>query len=144
MPTASLTPIRPFQHQPELRALSMLSSVPPVCMTVEAVDEAFEPHLHRGEFAVVDMSDRRPDHGELFVIAWETPLRITGHIFRLCVVARSTSGHWHVKHELPTGEREMGGLSEGPFSTDGLASKLVGRVVGVFVPKVGAEQEAAR
>lgn len=42
---------------------------------------------------------------------------------------------------LRSGETACG---EGPFRTEYAEQKLVGRVVGVFVPKVGAEREAAR
>lgn len=73
-----------FEHQPELRALMMFPTLPPGHMTFLVEDDAFHPHLRRGEFAVLDLADREPAQGELFVISYSNPLVECGRTFALC------------------------------------------------------------
>ncbi|MDI4655533.1 hypothetical protein [Xanthobacter autotrophicus] len=159
----------PFEHQPELRALMMFPTLPPGHMTFPVPDDAFYPHLRRGEFAVVDLADHQPAEGELFLISFTDPRVESGLAFDLCLM-RSRPSYYRpdrgwLSLSLP---REEGyepapmwsacfwippedpaeyaavlrsghiGTSEGPFTTEHAAEKLVGRVVGVWVP--GAEQ----
>ena len=51
-----------------LRALEILSSVPPGCFLHVANDDANAPHVRAGEFVVVDGSDCEPINGELFLL----------------------------------------------------------------------------
>lgn len=67
-----------FEHQPELRALPVLAAIPAGHLTFPVPDEAFHPHLRRGEFAKVDLADHQPAHGELFLIAYRDPRAETG------------------------------------------------------------------
>lgn len=155
-------PAIPFEHQPELRALLMLPTLPPGHMTFPVADDAFHPHLRRGEFAVVDLADHRPAQGELFLIAYSDPRVECGHTFALCqMVERSRhrrraggwvqqpevgaepAPRWMARHWIPPADlrdREAAlrsgrvGTSEGPFTTEHATEKLVGRVVGVWVP----------
>jgi hypothetical protein len=151
-----------FEHQPELRALMILPTLPPGHMTFPVEDDAFYPHLRRGEFAVVDLADHQPAQGELFLIAYSDPRVECGRSFALCQMVgrpryRRPGGGWVqqpeagadpatcwiARHWLPPADprdREASlrsgriGTSEGPFTTEYAAEKLVGRVVGVWVP----------
>lgn len=151
-----------FEHQPELRALMIFSTLPPGHMTFPVEDDAFHPHLRRGEFAVVDLADHQPAQGELFLIDYSDPRVECGHTFALCQMVRRTgyrrpgggwvqqaeagadpAARWMARHWIPPADprdREAAlrsgrfGASEGPFTTERAAEKLVGRVVGVWVP----------
>ncbi|MFG1377337.1 hypothetical protein [Xanthobacter autotrophicus] len=149
-------PVHTFEHQPELRALPVLAAVPGH-LTFPVPDEAFHPHLRRGEFAEVDLADHQPAHGELFLIAYRDPRAESGRRYRLCEMRRKrsrcdgTQEGWIAHHHEP----EAGPfwlahsamalpLSEGIFSTSGAADRLVGRIVGVFVPPIGSTRGPAR
>lgn len=152
-----------FEHQPELRALMMFPTLPPGHMTFLVPDNRFHPHLRRGEFAVVDLVDHQPAQGELFLIAYRDPRIECGRTFALCQMVGRTRYRrpgggwvqqpeagaepatcWMARHWIPLvdpQDREAAlrsgriGTSEGPFTTEHAAEKLVGRVVGVWVPK---------
>lgn len=141
------TAVQAFDYQPELRALPVLAAVPGGHLTFPVPDEAFHPHLRRGEFAVVDLADHQPAHGELFLIAYRDPRAESSQRYRLCEIRRKRSRHdgtqegWIAHHHEPEGgpfwlaHSAMAlSLSEGIFSTEGAASRLVGRIVGLFVP----------
>ena len=160
--TTPLLPAVQFEHQPELRALMILPALPPGHMTFPVEDDAFYPHLRRGEFAVVALADRQPAHGELFLISYSDPRIECGRTFALCQMVgrpryRRPGGGWvqqpeegaepakcwMARHWIPPADprdREAAprsgrfGASEGPFTTEYATEKLVGRVVGVWVP----------
>ncbi|MBN8998868.1 MAG: hypothetical protein J0H54_05580 [Rhizobiales bacterium] len=118
----------PFEHQPELRALLPFSEIPAGHLTVLVRDRRFWPHLHQGEFAVVDMSDREPEHRELFVIAYSDSRLQCGHVYEVCeTVLRDRDGLWSMRHGHGT-------CTEGPIELRYLREKLVGRIVGFYVP----------
>ncbi|MFG1359971.1 hypothetical protein [Xanthobacter pseudotagetidis] len=158
-------PAVPFEHQPELRALMMFPTIPPGHMTFLVEDDAFHPHLRRGEFAVVDLSDRQPAQGELFLISYASRYTECGLIFAICQMRSRTyyfrPGHgwrspslpyeegyelapcWSACHWIPPEDPAdyaaalrsgRVGTSEGPYTTEHAAEKLVGRIVGVWVP----------
>ena len=157
-----------FHHQPELRALLMLPSIPPGHMTFLVKDNAFFPHLHEGEFAIVDLADHRPAHGEMFVISYNSQFKAGGKTFELCQLRRRDAWRmpdgsyriqpdpngelvddWVATHQRAPRDREeqeawmrSGRVicAEGPFTTSHIIDKLVGRIVGVFLPTVGAER----
>jgi len=151
--TTPQLPAVQFEHQPELRALMMFPTLPPGHMTFPVEDDAFHPHLRRGEFAVVDLADHQPAHGELFLIAYRDPRIECGRTFALCQMTgraryRRAGGGWMARHWIPPAD-PLGrvaalrsgriGTSEGPFTTEHATEKLVGRVVGVWVPgRLGA------
>ncbi|MCL8382471.1 hypothetical protein [Xanthobacter aminoxidans] len=154
----------PFEHQPELRAFLVLNEVPPGHMTFEVPDDTFAPHLQKGEFAVVDLSDHEPWDRELYVISFTSPRTRVGLAWRIVQMrARSMflqrGRGWTTRPEpgsvpatcwtacfwMPPddpAERErlrragMVGTSDGPYTTEHAAECLVGRIVGVFVPAV--------
>ncbi len=163
--TVPQLPAVQFEHQPELRALMMLPTIPPGHMTFPVEDDAFYPHLRRGEFAVVDLADHQPAQRELFLISFSDPRVESGLAFALCQMVgrprfRMPGGGWvqqpeagaelatcwMARHWIPPADprdREAAlrsgrlGTSEGPFTTEHAAEKLVGRVVGVWVPGAG-------
>lgn len=155
-------PARQFEHQPELRALMLLPTLPPGHMTFRVEDDAFYPHLRRGEFAVVDLADHEPADGELFLISYGTPYTECGLTFAICRMSASAwfqgpdgayllkpapgrvpatlwmAAHWIPPHDpqdyaaaLRSGRVSA---SEGPFTAESVAKKLVGRIVGVWLP----------
>ena len=54
--------------QGSFRALTLFEMLPPGHVALRVEDDASEPHLHRGEYAIVDTTDRDPVHGELFMV----------------------------------------------------------------------------
>ena len=75
----------PFEHQPELRALTLYDSLPPGHATFLVTDDASEPHLKSGEYAVIDQFDREIQHGEVYLIQYHS-----GRRRRCLLVARSS------------------------------------------------------
>ena len=51
-----------------IRALEVFSTVPAGHTLHPQRDDAHAPHIRAGEFAVIDPTDREPEHGELFLI----------------------------------------------------------------------------
>ena len=127
----------PFPHQPGLRALTVFDRVPADHLTFRIDGDAFYPHLRSGEFAVADLSDRQPAHGELFLIGYDHSREEIGFVVTICQTKFRADGvfkGWRAVHSLPPAVS----LSEGPFrSIDHLASRLIGRIVGVFLPARG-------
>jgi hypothetical protein len=123
-------------------------------MTFKVEDDGSEPHLKRGEYAVVDTTDRELQHGELYVIQHQSgnrPRRIVQ------VKARRLSPKqqaWWCSDlrgfrpvGIPTagsgGIPEYTGVSDGPYRAEGLIPKLVGRVVGYAVSSMGKRLDPA-
>lgn len=153
-PQANQASLTPFVHQPDLRAQMILPSVPAGHLTMLVDHQGFEPFLYRDEFVVVDPADKEPEAGEFYVIAYKSSLSAGGLHFVICQLRRgwgylkpdgvlyctSNPGpetaswervpYWYANHG-------RGSTSEGPMFADYLKSKLVGRVVGLFVPTVG-------
>jgi len=149
-----LTPPAVFEHQPELRAIMLLPSVPPGHMTMLVPDERFEPHLQAGEFAVIDPADKEPERGEFYLIAYGSPFGANGCSYTFCQLSRRWAyltpggGLFMARNPGPATEgmervatwmtrHGEGHLSDGPFQTEHIRAKLVGRVVGVYMPPVG-------
>jgi len=113
------------------RALETMPTLPPGCGLQLVADGYSDPHLKLGEFAVVDRTDTAPQHGELYLIQWESG-------WRAIVQARSTKINWcegGVGVGWYVGDLQPERLAvDGPYRTDHLKSKLVGRIVGVFSP----------
>ena len=53
-----------------LRALEVFDQVPAGCVLHLQDDGAHEPHVHAGEWAVVDHTDVDVTPGELYLIGW--------------------------------------------------------------------------
>ena len=66
--------------QPQLRALTPFKRLPVDHKTFKVTRDGAEPHLNVGEFAVVDTTDREPQHGELYLIQWSGGSREIVHV----------------------------------------------------------------
>jgi hypothetical protein len=129
----------------ELRALPLFDDVRASQILHPIMDEASAPHLRPGEFAVIDTEDRTPVNGELFLIEWTGGRRA---IVETCLRASWPrpdgtipwcAGAYNRPRSLEDLDRwrRLGRplvSVDGPYSEEHLASKLVGRLVGVFSP----------
>jgi hypothetical protein len=141
---------------PEYRALELMSVLPAGCIAFPVVDGWSAPHLKPGEFAVVDTNDREPANGELYVITWSPGTdhekreitQITGRMMVVCDPQTHEplppAIRWFAgDYVRPRGRDELQDwiakgrvlrLSEGPFRTEHLREKLVGRIIGIYAP----------
>ncbi|EAQ35769.1 hypothetical protein NB311A_05113 [Nitrobacter sp. Nb-311A] len=130
-----------------LRALTEFTTLPHGHMTFRIEEDGSEPHLKEGEYAVIDMTDRSVQNGELFLIQYQS-----GNRARRIVQVKSTMTQitpppspkrlvwWccslrgfrplHIPPAGSGGIPEYTGLSDGPYLAEGLEKKLLGRVVG--------------
>jgi hypothetical protein len=141
----------PEIQQPNLRALTIFTRLPPGHATFRIVDDGSAPHLNENEFAVVDITDRGLQHGELFIIQYETGNRRRRVVQLRKSLAQITatgpkqvvwwagdlSGFRQVGDCPAFGIRAFAGLSDGPYLAHHLQAKLVGRVVGVAATSLG-------
>jgi hypothetical protein len=133
-------------HQPGLRALTLFDTLPQGHVTFSVTEDGAEPHLRRNEYAVIDTTDREPQHGELFLIQHEGSSRrryivhvrrsyanITGPGAEKSLVwwTGDLRGFRRTSEEASGGIPVYAGLSDGPYRTEHLQTKLIGRVVGV-------------
>lgn len=125
----------------EYRALMVFCTLPAGCIAVPVTDSESEPHLHAGEFAIVDPHDLEPVSGELFLIRW-----MNGREAFVSVKERGPEG-WMIGApghpwakaggpQRPVDEclrlAARFGAVDGPISRRYLIEKLQGRVVGVL------------
>lgn len=138
--------VRPFQHQPELRALMILPTIPANHLTIRVEGDDFDPHLRDGEFAVVDLADREPVLGEIFVVGYQRAGSADNLMLRFCMPIIK-QGVWWLRAQLPVPplafqEALQSGRMrtlDGPYDDDlvHLRSMLIGRVVGVYHARRG-------
>lgn len=136
----------------DFRALTLFESLNPEHKTFRVRDAASAPHLKEGEYAVVDVGDRDLQHGELYLIQYESGERrreiVQAHQAQLNITGPGAARSlvWWVgdlRGYQQTGEVMFGnvpvfaGLSDGPYRTEHLQSKLIGRVVGVALSPLG-------
>lgn len=137
--------MRPISHSPalgaprELRALLLLAELPPGCILHPITDARSAPHLRPGEFAIIDMDDCEPQHGELFLIAYHSPLEESGEVRRVIQT-------WNrAVRVLPEGGStvieafrwfavayDRSSTVEGPYKPGGIERALIGRVIGIL------------
>jgi len=142
----------PFEHQPELRALTLYDSLPPGHATFLVTGDSSEPHLKPGEYAVIDQFDRELQHGEVYLIQYHS-----GRRRRHLLVARSSYCNitgpgaeeslvwwlndlrgWRNTGKQAHGVPLFAGLTDGPFRGEELQQRhLAGRVVGVALTSLG-------
>jgi hypothetical protein len=144
---------KPVEQKP-VRALTLIDKLSPGWMTFRIPDKASSPHLRPGEFAVVDLSNRNPQHGELFLIqstygerkryiqqstrTWTT-ISSSGmfeKVWWLCDLA----GCRQEGTDL-SGIPIFSGLSDGPMKKRGLKKKIAGRIIGYAENDLGNEIE---
>jgi hypothetical protein len=141
----------PGRGYPDFRALTMFERLEPHHRTFLVREDGSAPHLFVGEYAVVDTSDREPQHGELYVVQHKSGERrreIVQATSSYCNItgpgAEKSLVWWlcDLRGFRQTDEKLGGipvfaGLSDGPYQTAGLKAKLLGRVVGVAHSALG-------
>jgi hypothetical protein len=153
----SIRPVAPAVatvEQKPVRALTLIDQLSQGCMTFHVPDAASSPHLRPGEYAVVDLSDRNPQHGELFLIqssggerkryiqqSTRTWMAISSSglpekTWWLCDLAG-----WRQEGKSGDGIPIFSGMSDGPFKKKGLKKKIAGRIIGYAVSDLGNELE---
>jgi hypothetical protein len=123
-------------------------------MTFRIPDKASSPHLRPGEFAVVDLADQNPQHGELFLIQSNSGERrryiqqstrrwmtidssgLPEKTWWLCDLAG-----WRQEESDGSGIPIFSGMSDGPMKKKGLKRKIAGRIVGYAESDLGNELE---
>ena len=157
------TPVR--KTRPAFRALIQYARLPAGHMTFRVEDDGSDPHLRESEFAVVDTADREVQHGELYVIQYQSGRRTRRIVQVRKSMAQITAtgpkqqvwwtcdlaGFRQVTRMAEGGIPEFRGLSDGPYKLDHLQGRLLGRVVGFAAtalgdpmpPELGFEDEAA-
>jgi hypothetical protein len=138
-------------HQPGLRALTLFDTLPQGHVTFLVTEDGAEPHLRRNEYAVIDTTDREPQHGELYLVQSQSGVRrryivhATRSYANITGPGAADSEVWwlgDLRGFRQTREKIgnipiMAGLSDGPFRAENLQSKLVGRIVGVALSSLG-------
>ncbi|MCJ2078705.1 hypothetical protein MKK68_24185 [Methylobacterium sp. E-016] len=126
----------------ELRALMLLSELPAGCILHPITDTRSAPHLRPGEFAIIDMQDREPQHGELFMIAYECGFSESGEVRRVVQTLSRAVRVLDERHDQVVAAfrwfavaYDRSATVEGPYRPGGIERALVGRVVGIFAPK---------
>lgn len=142
-------------EQKPIRALQLFERLPAGHMTFLVTEGGAEPHLRVGEYAVIDCTDRNPQHGELYLIQsnYGERRRYLQQASR-CFMVISSSGlpekvwwlrdmrGWRQTDVMADGVPIFSGLSDGPMKKKGLRKKIAGRVVGYAMWCLGDELEA--
>jgi hypothetical protein len=124
--------------------LEVLDHIPAGCTVLPVTDDDSAPHTRCGEFAIVNVADREPAAGGLFVIRYSAGTPRERCAFVELLPPRnheSQSGDfvgWRygplTKRERvpndPSGYR-MTRMVDGPLLAEELREKLVGRVIGI-------------
>jgi hypothetical protein len=133
------------EPQPEIRALPILDEVPSGYCLFHIDNARHEPHLHDGEWAVVDATDRTVVFGELYLILQSVgpvlhqvtrfgrPESIIGYDGRPVAMLSPLNQ----PRMMPNGRVDPSGplfLSDGPIYVDDLLPDVLGRVVGIANP----------
>lgn len=143
MAAHSLLPT-PAPMQEGLRPYIIYPRLPDGCIPFELTDDSCEPLMHRGECLVIDVRDREPAEGELFLIQW-----FGGRQEVIEPVLRENRGrsNWYVwSHNRPRSADETcawleqgraGALPDGPYAADAppethLRQKIIGKIVGIL------------
>ena len=135
----------PIPAQPELRALEVFDTVPPGCLVMQILDLSHDPHLRRGEWAVIDPTDREIAWGELYALHQERGPWIWQVV--------PTPPEWfganppaepvpYLRPSNPRRARTLGDmdagrpalLADGAMQPWAFREQLIGRVVGVWQP----------
>jgi hypothetical protein len=121
-------------------ALPVTSEMPAGHTTVYIYDERHSPHLRPGENALVDTTDRDIVFGELYLIR-QSRGPVIWQVYKAPEWVQDPEKHAMLyplnrPRLLPDGNPDLTGplhLADGPLPRDHLATKVIGRVVGIFV-----------
>ena len=124
----------------EVRALTVLDTVPAGCRAMPVPNDHHAPHLRRGEIAVIDPADCTLVHGELFVVQYEQGpaimqaiWRTTGDLSAWWCVALDDPRSWaDCKAQIDSGRKLR--MADGPYRLGALEDRTLGRVVGILQP----------
>ena len=112
---------------------------------VEITTEDVAPHLHSGDFAIVDPSDREPAHDELFIVQWNSGRRAPVIIRQM---ENGGATHWKAcmwntfsSADSSLSRRVM--WFDGPYELEGMRQKIIGRIVGIYQPDFRAQLRIA-
>lgn len=130
----------------EPRALPIMQEVPPGHFMFQIERDCHEPHLHDGEWVVVDSNDRSITFGELyFVMQSNGPHLWQINRFKHKLSSQSAEDRpvamlspLNKMRWLPDGTIDTTGplfLSDGPIYIDCLERDILGRVVGLIDPR---------
>lgn len=148
------TPVRKSASDAAFRALVQYSKLPRGHKTFQVADDGSAPHLVESEFAVIDTTDRKPQHGELYLIQYESGRRNRRIVHVRSTMSQITPPPSPKQQVWWTGDlagfRRVGnvsgkgggipeftGLSDGPYLAAHLSAKLIGRVVGFAATALG-------
>lgn len=149
-------------YRGEVRAMPVFDKLPDGCSVRLVCDDRCEPLFHAGEFVVVDPSQCKPINHALFVI--EHGGRQEASIVQVWNRAdRDELGKpcldwWTGPYNRPRSREAVEGLAnqhrrivciDGPYASTGkhagyLASKLRGRVIGIYESAVADRMVSAR
>ncbi len=131
-------------QQPGLRSFIVYNGIRADDLVFEVTGHEAEPHLKAGDFAVIDTDDREPIHGEMYLIEFAGGQRT------ICEVVQR-HGHygkggvyeagyrwwlqWRVNVWKLSGEVDYRPtFADGPYATEHVMEKIVGKVVGIYEP----------
>jgi hypothetical protein len=114
-------------------------------------DDASAPHLRIGEYAIVDLGDREIQNGELYVIQVGFSRsryikQVQSDLLNITGPGAEPSPVWwlsDLRGFRKTNEIALAripvfaGLSDGPYTTEDVQSKVLGRIVGYAVRSLG-------
>ncbi len=116
--------------QKEYRALEVFDHPPVNCIAVLVANESFEPHLHIGEFCVVDTADKIPTYGELYAVRSQGQRDDTPQIVQVAKgFAGNKSGLWF-RFGFPIAGKLT--YMDGPLRPEHWPQNCLGRVIGVI------------
>jgi hypothetical protein len=144
LPKSAAVAASPAEPQPQIRAFPIFDDVPSGHF-VWCADDRNEPHLHEGEWVVVDATDRSIAFGELYLILqskgprlWqitrvdETKIKIRGSTEPHAWL--QPLAHLRLQADGSVHKRMPYNLSDGPYGISDLAPDILGRIVGLIDP----------
>jgi hypothetical protein len=159
---------QPAPAQSPLRALTLFETLPPGHKTFRVPDDGSSPHLKEREYAVIDTTDREPQHGELFLKASSLGRRSRSIVqvrAGMCQISRTEitgtepeTNVWWLSDlagfrqiDDMEGIPIFAGMTSGPYDAaeQYLQTQFIGRVVGyaansfghLIAPEAGWENE---
>jgi hypothetical protein len=129
------TPDEPVQRG--LRSFIVYDDVPPRMTAFPITDDLNEPHLHTGDWVIVDPSDTEPSHGEIFIVEWKTapgrprPMQVSWMRRMACWAAAYASPTMMVER---AGSTTLTAVHIGDFGygTEYMRDVIKGRVIGIL------------